>query len=551
MSRLTHLRSKGPAVTVTVIAVVATLAGIRWNTFAAGGSDSHCYLQQARNLATGTTRLREPLGRQVPWPAADLTFAPAGFVPSVLEAGASVPICPPGFALVLAPFVLASTFNLLGSVGERLPFLVVPLAGGWAVWLTWLIGRRAGGSVVGVSAAALLACSPIFLYQIVQPMSDLPAAALWLAAISALLDWTPAGRVRSGLMAGLALLVRPNLLPLAIVLGLFSTLGAFRGEGPRGALAAATAFAAGLLPGVLAILGLQWTTYGSPLRTGYGDLGALFSIDHVVPNIGRYLGWLYDAHGPALGLALMAPFLARNHRAPDARAFAAAPGPRWTTALLCAFSLVTLGCYLPYIEFDVWWYIRFLLPAIPLLLVLTVTTLWYALRWAPPALGRVGMALLVTAIGTTWLRGPEAGLALQLQRLERHFVDAGHVATRLPETAVVLTVADSGGVRFHGRRSTLLWESLDPAWFDRALDALRQQGRQPYLLLEVTEVEAFKARFRQRTAIAELDWPPAFQIDRSMMVYDPDDRARFFAGARVATERLWSPVSAAGRSGGR
>ena len=40
--------------------------------------------------------------------------------------------------------------------------------------------------MTGACAAVLLvACSPIFLYQAVQPMSDVPAAALWLAALVA------------------------------------------------------------------------------------------------------------------------------------------------------------------------------------------------------------------------------------------------------------------------------------------------------------------------------------------------------------------------------
>lgn len=551
MSHGQDTRTRLTTVAAAALAIVATMVGIRWNTFAAGGSDSHCYLQQARSFASGTTVLREPLGLQAPWPAADLTFAPAGFIPSAEEAGASVPICPPGFALALAPFVFVSTLgvvaSLSGSLGERVPFVVVPLCGGWAVWLTWVIGRRFGGTAVGLAAAALLACSPVFLYQIVQPMSDVPAAALWLAAIVALTEWTAAGRARSGLAAGCALLVRPNLLPLAVVLGIFATLSAFRTTGSRGALAAAMSFAGGLLPGVLAILGLQWITYGSPLRTGYGDLGVLFAVEHVMPNLRRYLEWLYTTHGPVLGLALMAPFVMRDADAHDTRPSGVGLGSRWLIALLCVFGVVTLGCYLPYIEFDVWWYLRFLLPAIPLLLILVVATLWSGLRWAPPTVRGAAMAVAVLTIGTMWLRGPEAGLAVQLQRLERHFVDAGHVATRLPETAVVMTVADSGGVRFHGRRSTLLWESLEPEWFDRALDALRQQGRQPYLLLEASEVEAFKGRFRHRTAIAELDWPPTFQVGTSMLVYDPADRARFLAGARVATERLWSPVPAAQR----
>lgn len=529
------------SVWAALLAAAAVFVGVSWNTYAAGGSDSHCYLQQARRLTAGSPVLREPLGVQVPWPAADLTFAPAGFVPSADEAGTSVPICPPGFAVMMAPLVLAGSLNVFGSLGERLPFLVVPLCGGWAVWLTWVIGRRVGDLSVGLGAAVLTACSPIFLFQIVQPMSDVPAAAVWLAAIAALSEWTVAGSARSGLAAGLALLVRPNLVPLAVVLGVFATLTGFRTTGPRGALGSASAFSAGLVPSALMLLGLQWMTYGAPLRTGYGDLGALFSAAHVVPNMRRYLEWLYVSHGPVLALALMAPLA--KYRVQSEGTARAQPGPGWLTALLCVFSAATLGCYLPYLEFDVWWYIRFLLPAMPLIFVLAMLGLAAALRWTPPSARPLATTVVVGAVVAMWLRGPEVALARQLQRLERHFIDAGHVATRLPAQAVVLTVADSGGVRYHGQRSTLLWESLDPDWFDRALDALRQLGRPPYVLLEANELEAFKARFRGRTDVAELDWPPMFKVGASMFVYDPADRARFLAGARVSTEQLWSPVA--------
>ena len=42
-------------------AVLAFAIGAWWNTFAAGGSDSHCYLGQARLFAHGRTSLHEPL----------------------------------------------------------------------------------------------------------------------------------------------------------------------------------------------------------------------------------------------------------------------------------------------------------------------------------------------------------------------------------------------------------------------------------------------------------------------------------------------------------
>jgi hypothetical protein len=60
-------------------------------------------------------------------------------------------------------------------------FLVVPLMGAGAV-ATFLVATRHVEGVAAV-AAAMVAASPIFLYQVVQPMSDVPAACLWMAAL--------------------------------------------------------------------------------------------------------------------------------------------------------------------------------------------------------------------------------------------------------------------------------------------------------------------------------------------------------------------------------
>ena len=74
-------------------------------------------------------------------------------------------------------------------------------------------------------AAVLFASSPVFLYQIVQPMNDVPAAALWLLALvlasraAARPDWL--SQMWTGAAAGAALVVRPNLLPLAAVTALW------------------------------------------------------------------------------------------------------------------------------------------------------------------------------------------------------------------------------------------------------------------------------------------------------------------------------------------
>ena len=90
------------------------------------------------------------------------------------------------------------------------------------MWLTFVIGRRLDDGVTGACAAVLLACSPIFLYQAVQPMSDVPAAALWMASLAAVARSGRRGPIVGGMCASLAVLMRANIalivLPLAFLL---------------------------------------------------------------------------------------------------------------------------------------------------------------------------------------------------------------------------------------------------------------------------------------------------------------------------------------------
>src|SRR5262249_4741680 len=153
----------------------------------------------------GTSRVEQPLIGRAPWPHAEWTFTPAGHMPSPAGRDAVVPICPPGLPLLMA----------VAGVIPRGEFIVVPLCGALAVWLTFLLGRRLDNDAVGVAAAVLLACSPSVLFQVVQPMTDVPAMAWWLlAAVLAIGPREGGARpVAAGIAASLAILTRPNLAP--------------------------------------------------------------------------------------------------------------------------------------------------------------------------------------------------------------------------------------------------------------------------------------------------------------------------------------------------
>ncbi len=527
-----------------LVAIAASLAvavvGLRWGTYAAGGSDSSCYALMAEAFAAGTLQPTSDLALEVPWPDASKTFTPGGFVPSETNPAASAPVCAPGFSALLAPLVAVG--------GSDAMFLLTPIAGALLVWLTFVAGRAIGGPLAGAMAAALIASSPAMLYQVVQPMNDVTTATLWMATFAGLIRrrWALAG-----LFCGLALLVRPNLVPLALVAGFFALGIRDWGLGIRNV----ARFVVAAIPFGLLVLWLNYSLYGSPFRTGYGQLGHLFGLSSVSVNASRYLGWLVDTHTPFPLLALAAPFVVAREKRGD-------------VALALGMVLATCVVYFFYTPFDEWTYLRFLLPAIALMLVMasavivhvsarvvrlkadTTDTHDNGISRRPGAsastysvvsgFSRTVIVLVTAGLVFFGVRTADDRLAFNLKFLEQRYRSAGAVVRdRLPANAVVLSVWDSGAVRFHGRKEALTWAGLDPAWLDRSLAWLDTQGRTPYILVESWEEPAFRNRFGNHSDIGKLDWPPKYEIDRVVRIFDPKDRVKYDRGENVTTEYLW------------
>ena len=522
--RISFLIAAAAALTVAVV-------GFRWGTYAAGGSDSSCYALMADAFASGALQPTSELVAQVPWPDAASTFTPGGFVPSETNPSASAPVCAPGFSLLLAP--------LIAGGGLEAAFILTPIAGALLVWLTFVAGRRLAGPTAGAMAAVLMASSPALLYQVVQPMNDVTTAALWIATFAALIHrrW-----MLAGLVCGLALLVRPNLLPLALVAGIFA------GSREPGVWSRqAMRFVMAVIPFGLLVLWLNNGLYGSPFRTGYGQLGHLFSLSALSVNASRYFSWLVETHTPFPLLAFAAPFVVAREK-------------RGEVALALGLIFATCAIYFFYTPFEDWSYVRVLLPAIALMVVVasavTVIAVAYVLRRpvrlkadtttanstsVVSGVSRTAIVAAITAgLAIFCVRAAEDRLAFKLKFLEQRYRSAGLIVRdRLPANAVVLSLWDSGAVRFHGRKEALSWAGLDPAWLDRSLAWLGEHGRTPYILVESWEEPAFRSRFGNGSDIGKLDWPPKYEIDRVVRIFDPRDRAKYDRGENVSTEYLW------------
>jgi hypothetical protein len=492
---------------------ISALVAIRFGIFVAGGSDAYGYVSQASLWSAGRLLVPEPLaaiGRGL-----GIITAPLGYRPA-LVAGASVPTYAPGYPILMA---LA-----MKVAGESAAFFVVPACAAMIVVLTYMVGARFAGPRTGFLAALFMTCSPIFLFQSLEPMSDVPVTMWFLLAWWLLLEDRTAATAAAGLATSAAIMTRPNLAPLAGVLTLVAVRG--RPRVARGAL-----YVLGTLPGVLAIAAINRHLYGTASMSGYGSLRELFDPNNLVPNLQRYPVWLVQLHTPAILLSLAAPFVAT--REPDADQ--AVTNPRSTAAWMIVFGIALLLSYLFYGVFEDWPYLRFLLPVIPLLIVLSCNVFVAALLRLPMAIRGAAMFAVCVLLGTWYLKKADQLGVYAIGISERRYESVGRFLEHaLPANAAIITVIESGSARMYAKRATLRWDEVPAGKLDRTLDALRAGGYTPYILLEDWEHTMFRERFGPADLAGRVDWPAAIEYygPVSVRIYNPGDRQRYIAGER-------------------
>ena len=119
-------------------------------------------------------------------------------------------------------------------------------------------------------------------------MSDVPVTAAWMVMWLLLVpaaggrDLGSARYLLAGVASAIAILIRPNLAPLAAI-PLFLI-----GWHVRRLIVFSIPVA---LSGLM-LMWLQWQWYGSPFRSGYGTADELFALGNIGANATRYLSWL-------------------------------------------------------------------------------------------------------------------------------------------------------------------------------------------------------------------------------------------------------------------
>ena len=473
------------------LGAILLACGVGFGSRVAGGADAYGYVSESVLWSHGLLGIDQGYARSLPWPNAAGSFVPLAY--RMGGNGVMGPTVAPGLPLLMA---FARLFTACG------PYLVVPLSGAALVVATFYLGRRFFGTAAATVACALVACSPVVIFESLVVMADVPAAALWTCALVAAGRSTPRASLVAGALTAAAILIRPNLLPLA----LFPWLLSIAATRTVATFALRTVlFAVASLPAALFIAWINHRLYGSAFSSGYGDLAGAFAIAHAGRNLRLYSGWWLESQGP---LAFL--FVAWVVRRRFAR-------EQW---ILAAYAVSAALLYLFYLPFDQWWYLRFLIPAIPIALLLCADAV-NRLAGGSALLRVILLGAFTAAAGSHALRfADDKDLFSNRAAEERRYLDAAIYIDRiLPGDAVILAMQHSGSVRYYTGRLTMRWDTLDRAWLDRAVESLRSRGIPVYAMLEWWEETEFRARFAGQRTVRDLPGAMAVTGDGELRLY--------------------------------
>lgn len=462
-------------------------------SFSVRGYDSTGYANAAYSLRHGTVIEAVPLLKELGLPS---TYAPA-FLPltylSLPDTDKMAPLYPVGLPLHLTFF--SQLFGWQTGL-----YIVSPIFAMLSVWLLYLLGLEIGlQRKDAIAAAFLFACCPPLVFYGLQVMSDVTATFWSLFAILAALRaqknlrWS----LCAGAAFGVMVLVRPGnavlLLPLMFCLPL----------NWRSLLY----FGLGGLPLGLFFFAYNYLVFGHLFFIGYNAIGLQqnFGFPGFTERFRQYASWLTLAMSPLIWIGwLFIPFQRKLTQ-------------RTRFLLISWFGVFFALCCIYMWTGDGWWYTRFLLPAIPALILALIVTGEILLEWlamrsrsptAHPQLSSIGLFLLVGAmIGyEVWFLLRPAVLDID-KSISLDRAVCRNAKQMLPENALVVAMDLSGTWKFYANRPSVRYDLISSEQLQEILQRGTLQNRTTYAFLLDYEVERVRKKIPG-------EWINIYEFDR-------------------------------------
>ncbi len=316
--------------------------------------------------------------------------------------------------------------------------------------------------------AALLAISPIYLFVAFVPMSDVYATVWCLVAFLLALKsrGSAACAVAAGAAFAMAVLVRPaNAIFFPVLVLLIWNW--------RALLLALL----GGLPGAVLNGLYNRALYGSPFVSGYGaSIFDNFHSSYVQGSLQNYLSTLKLAFPIILCLPIGLAF-ARWRR--DSRELAA-----------CVMWIVIFFGFYAFYLFtqQTWWFLRFVLPAFPAVILITMVGVHALIERAPGSSRKwisavVGVALVAVSFWGARRIALEHHLMLMKPYQQPYVAVTDWAKKNLPANAVIGSMQTSSAFYFYTDFPILRWDVIEPAAHAEFIEAIRRTGRPYYVVL--------------------------------------------------------------------
>ena len=446
----------------------------------AGGSDSSGYLNAAQLLSRG--QLTAPMRDYSGLTANSTTqFQPLGFIaePDRQRLVPTYPLGLPAHLAIASAFFGWSIGPLIVGIGATLAAIVLMYAIARELTIAWPLAA-AGAVILGVF--------PVTIFIAIQPLSDVLATTWVLAAIFAALrarssqSWA----LTTGVALSIAIFVRPTnvlILPaIVVVIGI--------GWRPL------TAAALGGLPGALLLLASNAHLFGSPWRMGYGSIFEAFDFAYLKPTLlhfGKWLGLLLPGLGLFFGVIT----------------FGLTRTAMRTRLALALWFLIPVIFYAYYeVSGQTWWCLRFILPAVPALILSAILALDYFLTPYLRSLRIASALLAIWSIGLSWFWTRDFHTLLS-RTYEQAYADLGQWShDHLPANTVLITNNDSGALYYYTPFPILRWDQMNAAEFAQHAALLMRAGRPLHLITTEAEenhvlTQRIPARWEKITNVAQ------------------------------------------------
>lgn len=508
---------------------LAFAVDVRFGVYAANITDSSAYVAAGDLWRTGEIFRPVPMHLWGHWPGADQSLSSLGFRASFTR-GIEVVEYPFGY-----PMLIAAATSLFGPLAA---YLVAPAMHAVLVLAVYSLARRLGGGLAGVLAAASLAANPVAVMHGIHPMSDVPAAASWMAAWAIGLGPGAGAMAASGLLASLAVMIRPNLVPLAAVLGVAwlwtdARIPDWRTWQWRRALL----FGGCAAIGPLLVAWSQYLFYGGVATSGYLGASAFFRLSHASANLTTYPALFVLVHGwlPLLGVLPIAVAVVRPSWLP-------AEAPRILATGL-ALVAVNGAAYLFYLPYDTAPFLRFFLAPIAVVMMLYVAVMAAVARWLwQHPLARWAVPIVVVAALWPDLRRPDIARFLMSERPTQSRIQTmgEYLAPVLPARSTVLGFIHTGAVSGYTGHNVLRLDLVPAEQLDDTVERLSRGGVAPVFVIdELLDEPQFRQCFKD-TKYGVLDWPPRAEFVSASRIryWVASDRDRYLAGERWPTDVL-------------